>query len=141
MELTRFFRFIVTGLVANGLGLAIFQTLVWAGVAPEVASLLAFFPAVLAAYLLNKLWSFESTLPHGPVLLRYCLVTVAMMFLQAAIISVLYRLFGVWPLAAAIIALAIVTPVSFLLMTFWVFASGRDGQAAEETSNVSRPRP
>lgn len=129
MELRQFFRFIVTGLVANGLGLAIFQGLVWAGTAPEAASFLASFPAVLTAYLLNKLWSFESALPHGRVLVRYVVVTLAMIALQVAIVSIFYRLFGVWPLGAAVIALAIATPVSFLLMTFWVFASDHDKQS------------
>lgn len=129
MKLNRFFRYIVTGVAANGLGLAIFQALVWVGAAPEVASLMASVPSVLTAYLLNKLWSFESSLPHGKALLRYVLVTLAMIGLQVAIISVFYRLFDIWPLAAAIIGLAVTTPISFLLMTYWVFAADDRGQA------------
>ncbi len=140
MALTRFFRYIVTGVVANGLGLTIFQGLVWAGAAPEVASFLASFPAVLTAYLLNKLWSFESALPHGRALMRYVIVTIGMIIFQTAIVSILYRLLDVWPLAAAIIALAIATPVSFLLMSHWVFAADPDDRAVGKAADTTRSR-
>jgi putative flippase GtrA len=139
MNLMRFFRYIVTGLVANGLGLAVFQGLVWAGAAPEAASLLATFPAVLTAYLLNKLWSFKSALPHGRVIIRYGLATVTTMVLQIAIVSVLYRLFGVWPFAAQLFALGVATPFSYLLMTFWVFASVVGDQAVGKAADSQRP--
>jgi putative flippase GtrA len=129
MELTRFFRYVITGLVANGLGLAIFQAFIWAGLPPEAASFLTSFPSVLAAYLMNKLWSFESSLPHGKVFVRYILVTIAMIALQVAIVSVFYRLFGVWPLGSALIAIALATPVSFVLMNFWVFADDHKGES------------
>jgi putative flippase GtrA len=139
MNLMRFFRYIVTGLTANGLGLAVFQALVWAGAAPELASFLATFPAVLTAYLLNKLWSFKSALPHRRVILRYGLTTVAMMVLQIAIVSVLYRLLGVWPLVAQLIALGIATPISYLLMTFWVFAAAHVDPAVAKSPDTTRP--
>lgn len=130
MELTRLIRYVVTGLAANGLGLAIFQALVWAGAAPELASFLCFFPAFFTAYLLNKLWSFESQMPHRTALIRYALATAAVVALQIGIVSVLYRLFGVWPFAAQVVALAIATPISFLMMSWWVFEPGRSDQRA-----------
>lgn len=140
MKFMQFFRYIVTGLTANGLGLAVFQGLVLIGLAPEVASFLATFPAVLTAYLLNKLWSFKSTLPHRSVIVRYGLTTVAMMGLQIAIVSVLYRLFGVWPLAAQLVALAIATPISFLLMNFWVFSATKGSPTTADTSDTTVPQ-
>lgn len=139
MDLKRFFRYIVTGLVANGLGLAFFQAMVWAGIAPEVASLLASFPAVFTAYMLNKLWSFQSELPHGRVFARYITATLGTILLQVAIVSVLYRMFGAWPLAAQLIALAIATPASFLLMSHWVFESD-DGDAASNAPDTTGNR-
>lgn len=122
--LARMTRYGVVGVTANGLGLIVFQSLVWAGLAPELATFTAFFPAVACAYLLNRFWSFSSAVAHGPAMLRYFIVTIVSLFTQIAIVSLLYRGFGAVPILAQLAALAICTPLAYLATANWVFRSG-----------------
>lgn len=114
-------RYLAVGVVANGLGLAVFQGLVLFDFWPEFSSFLSFFPAFLTAYVLNRNWSFASTVRHVEGVTRYAIATAACVALQVAIVSFLYRSFGVYPFAAQVVALGIATPLSFLLLKHWVF--------------------
>jgi putative flippase GtrA len=114
-------RYIVVGVTANGLGLAVFQGLVVLGVWPEASSLISFFPAFLMAYALNRSWSFGSPVGHLKGMTRYATATAACVTLQVGIVSALHRVIGVHPLTAQIVALGIATPVSYLLLKHWVF--------------------
>ena len=126
--MTSVVRYVITGLTANGLGLGLFHLMTRQGVEPELASFLAFFPAFLCAYLMNRAWSFGSDRGHASALTRYFLATCAALALQIGLVSVLFRVFGLWPLAAQILALGVATPVSYLLLKHWVFGrtSGAD---------------
>lgn len=114
-------RYIVVGLIANGLGLVVFQGLVLINLWPEFSSLLSFFPAFLLAYVLNRRWSFSSTIGHLDGVSGYAIVTIASLALQMALVSLLYRGFGILPFLAQVVAVGITTPVSYLLLKHWVF--------------------
>lgn len=117
----RMTRYLTVGVIANGVGLAVFQGLVWSGAAPELASFLSFFPAFACAYLLNRAWSFGSGAAHGAAILRYLAVTLASLGTQIAIVSLLYRGFGAVPILAQLAALAICTPAAYAATSAWVF--------------------
>lgn len=98
------------------------------GVWPELSSLLAFFPAFAVAYILNRNWSFRSKIGHASGLIRYALVTIACVLLQVAIVWLLHRQGGLAPLLAQFIALAIAVPVSYVLLTRFVFGENQTQQ-------------
>lgn len=114
-------RYLSVGVVSNALGLAVFQGLVLLNFWPELSSFLSFFPAVFTAYLLNRNWSFGSIVNHGEGLTRYGVATAVCVASQMAIVSLLFRTFGIYPFFAQVIALAITTPLSFILLKHWVF--------------------
>lgn len=122
----RILRFIVVGGTANGLGLVVFQSLVWLGFAPEFASFVGFFPAFGCAYVLNRYWTFESNRVHREALVRYFLATALVVVLQILLLSALHRLGGVLPILGQIIALAVAIPVNFLILRHWVFTETQE---------------
>lgn len=126
----RIFRFIVVGGAANGLGLVVFQSLVWLGTAPELASFIGFFPAFGCAYLLNRYWTFESNRMHREALMRYFLATALVLVFQILVLSVLHRQLGLIPIVGQLITLALAIPVNFLILRHWVFAMGDETAAS-----------
>lgn len=127
-------RYVVVGLTANGLGVAVFEGLVRLGLAPEAASFAAFFPSFGCAYLLNRRWSFGSALPHGAALPRYVLATAAAVGVQIGLVALFFRVFGLRPVAAQVLAIGIATPLSYLLLRFWVFAEASASRASSRAS-------
>ncbi len=114
-------KYIVVGIIANLVGLLAFQACIWLSAPPEMATIAAFFPAFLCAYLLNRYWAFSSRVPISETLGLYFLATVAVILFQVGIVSVSVRVLGVVPVVAQFIALLIATPLSYLLLSRWVF--------------------
>lgn len=113
-------RFTVSGVLVTGL-----HALVAAGLirlvqlAPSHANGIAFVGATIFSYVINTRWSFSSPL-HGKNLLRFVLVSI-IGFLLAITISGLAESYGMhyWFGIAGVIC--IVTPVNFLLHSFWTY--------------------
>ena len=118
---SRFMRFISVGLAANGVGLLVFQSLVWTGLPPEFASFLGFFPAFACAYLMNRMWAFKSNRLHREALVRYFLTTAGVLALQICVVFILYRWVGILPIICQLTALAVTVPINYVVLKHWVF--------------------
>ena len=118
-----FWRYISTGLIANGIGLSAYYTLLVLSFAPEIAAIISSIPALLTGYLLNRYWSFRSNVGHGRGITTYLLSMAVMLLFQITLLSLLHRIAGLPPFVAQLIALAISVPVSYVLQKKWVFVS------------------
>lgn len=118
-------RFVVVGAGGYGINVAVFAWLV-AGGAPYLSS--AVFSYVLAnalMYLGNRYFTFR--LGHGGFwggYLRYVLVGVVVVVLNAAVLTLLVERIGLEETPAQIISLLVVTPVAFVLFKRWTFRLG-----------------
>ena len=113
-------RFIVSGILVTGLHVLIAASLIrillWA---PPLANGMAFVGATIFSYVINTRWSFSSPL-HGRNLFRFIVVSIIGLLL-AITISGLAEFYGMhyWFGIAGVICT--VTPLSFLLHSFWTY--------------------
>lgn len=64
LELRRFTRFGLTGVMTNGALYLTFLAMIWAMVPPMLASALAYALGLALSYVVNRSWSFRSTGSH-----------------------------------------------------------------------------
>jgi putative flippase GtrA len=120
VELTRLVRFGVVGASNTLLTLLAFTLLAAAGVAPPLASGLAFATGAANGYLLNSAWTFRGA-PRGPATLaRYVAVQAVGALSSAAGVAIASHL-ALQRLAAEGIVLPLVTLITYLLARTVVF--------------------
>ncbi len=109
----QFTRFLGVGLINTGVGYGVYLTLLhWTSY--EVAYAAAYVVGIVFAYVLNSFFVFRS--PIGlRTALRYPLVYLAQYLFGAALLYCMVSWFGIDRRWAALIALALSVPVSFLL--------------------------
>lgn len=112
-NVAQFTRFIGAGLVNTGVGYGVYLVLlIWINY--QVAYAAAYVVGIVVAYTLNSLFVFRS--PIGlRTALRYPLVYLAQYLFGAALLYGMVRWLGIDRRWAALIALALSVPVSFLL--------------------------
>ena len=117
-------RFLVTGAVVNLAALAVFQLWIFIGVIPEIAVLLTTFPAIAASYMINRIWSFGQGMAIGSkkTVLSYFAINLSAGLIQSLLVSVQYRVFGIAPLIALIVAILLTTIAVFETSRRFVFA-------------------
>jgi len=85
----------------------------------------AFVVSASSNFVWNRLWTFRAhTAPVAGQFLRFLTVSTATLGLDLALLSGLVELGGMGKLAAAAIAIAVVTPISFAGNRLWSFARG-----------------
>jgi putative flippase GtrA len=123
-DLWQLVRFCCVGGSGYVLNLAVFRLAdAWMPYVPAFAA--AFVLSALSNFLWNRLWTFpEGTGRRRLQLARFLTVSVAALALDLLLLSTLVELAGLPKLPAAAIAIAAVTPFSFLAQKHWSFASG-----------------
>ncbi|MFZ1987934.1 MAG: GtrA family protein [Minisyncoccia bacterium] len=127
-HLLRVTRFVVSGIVAAGVNLAIFHVLtsmvgLWYLYAVVVAFLISFF----VSFLLQKLWTFKdgsSETIHKQVA-SFFLLQFSNMFLNITGVFVLVEYAGFWSIAAQFITLLILAVETFLISHWFIFSSSK----------------
>jgi putative flippase GtrA len=108
-------RFAAVSLFCFALGLGVLTGLhELAGVHYLVAYAASFVVTSTLGYLLNGRYTFRAGNGNRSGLLRYTLVNVSLLVINAVALRILVERYNVWYLAATLLLAAINTPVSFL---------------------------
>lgn len=120
--MSRFLKFVLVGLLATIVHVAIVFLLVeGTGAEPVLASLPAFLAALSVSYLLNRRWTFESAVPNFRSFPKYLLVAVGGLLLNAAIMYVTVHVaHGPYLLGLAVVV-SVVPVLSFMFQRDWSF--------------------
>ena len=123
-------RFGVVGLLQNALNVAVFALLTGLGVEYRVAAVLAALAALLASFLLNRVWTFpgrEARFHHQGA--RYALVFASAVALGVALLTSFVEVAGLPEVPAQVASILVVAPLSFLVQRAWVFRAPRRSAA------------
>ena len=122
-QLSRFAAVGVSGYLVN---LAVYALALDARLDYRAAAAVAFAVAVVNNFAWNRLWTFREARGHvGGQAFRFLLTSCAAFVLSLAALSVLVRDVGTPKLLAQAIAIAAVTPVSFLANKLWSFRTAQ----------------
>ena len=115
-------RFCAVGFSGYAVNLAVYTTLVAAGVVFAAAAVCSFLAAVGNNYTVNRLWTFRTRRGHVATQgARYLTVSVLALAANLVVLTGLVR-GGVGEVAAQGAAIVLVTPLSFLGNKLWSFA-------------------
>lgn len=117
----RLARFLIVGAGAAGLLFALSLAFVTAGMAPFWGGALAYAIAFVVAYSLQRAWTFGGRHRHGQALPRYLTLQICCATLSGVIAHVAVDRFGLPPLAMAALATVIVSAISYVASSLWVF--------------------
>jgi putative flippase GtrA len=118
-------RFVVVGTGGYCINVAVFAWLVAAGVSYVPASVVSYVLANALMYLGNRYFTFG--LGHRGFwggYLRYVLVGVVVVVLNAAVLTFLVERIRLEETPAQVLSLLVVTPVAFVLFKRWTFRVG-----------------
>jgi len=114
-------KFCVVGAVGYGINLAVYASLIHAGLHYLLAATCSFLVAVTSNYTWNRLWTFHDrragVAAQG---LRFLVVAVASLGANLLILHVLITV-GAGKLLAQAIAIVLVTPLNFIGNRLWSF--------------------
>ncbi|HEY8315617.1 MAG TPA: GtrA family protein [Gaiellaceae bacterium] len=114
-------KFCVVGAVGYGVNLAVYATLLHAGLHYLLAATCSFLVAVTSNYALNRLWTFRDR--RGGVAtqgMRFFVVALASLGANLLFLHVLITL-GAGKLVGQAIAIVLVTPLNFVGNKLWSF--------------------
>ena len=117
-------RFAIVGVVQNALNVAVFALATGIGVHYGIAAVVAAVVALMVSFALNRAWTFPgrgAPLHHQGA--RYALVFASAVALGVALLALLVEVAGLPEVAAQVVAILIVAPLSFLAQRAWVFRS------------------
>ena len=116
-----FVRYVVVGLVSNGLLYLAYLGLVAASLGPKAAATVTYACGVAQTFWFNRAWSFGHQGHAGLALLRYIAVYLAGYLLNMVLLYLLVDIYGWdhrWVQAAMVLGLAVLI---FLALRFWAF--------------------
>jgi dolichol-phosphate mannosyltransferase len=114
-------KFCIVGAVGYGVNLAVYATLLHAGLHYLFAATCSFLVAVTSNYALNRLWTFRDR--RGGVAtqgMRFFIVSLASLGANLLFLHVLIT-FGAGKLVGQAIAIVLVTPLNFVGNKLWSF--------------------
>ena len=128
-------RFGIVGLIQNALNVAVFALATSIRVNYRIAAVVAAVTALLVSFAFNRAWTFPGR--GGPVHhqgARYALVFASAVALGLVVLTVLVEVAGIPEVAAQVVSILIVAPLSFLAQRTWVFrGKPRDGTGEDCT--------
>lgn len=118
LQLAKFSTVGATGYVVN---LAVYATLIEAGLHYNLAALFSFLVAVTNNYTWNRLWTFRGQRGHVAYQgLRFLVVAVAALAVNEILLTVFVAV-GLGKIVAQAIAVALVMPINFVGNKLWSF--------------------
>jgi len=139
---TEIFRFCVVGGVGFLVNLLVYSACIWMlGLPPAVAATCAFCIAVFNNYVLNRSWTFQTAPRFAGQGFRFFAIALLGLALNLVLLGMLTDA-GVKEIPAQVIALILVTPVTFALNKLWTFEHRPTVLARNlDKSRALRPRP
>ena len=119
-------KFAVVGAVGYVINLAVYRTLLHAGLHFLAAATVSFLVAVTSNYTWNRIWTFRDQRGHiGIQGMRFFVVSVASLGANLAILYLLVDAAGIGKFAANAVAIVLVMPLNFLGNKLWSFRRSR----------------
>lgn len=129
---TRYLKYIIVGLLANGILLIIYYILTFiANFEPKSALFFASAIGLALSYVANREWTFQAPSTNGSPALRYLVGYSASFALQWLILHVGTDKFGLAHQWVVIAGLGIASICFFQLQRHWVFATSRSRNASK----------
>lgn len=118
----QFARYIFVGATANALVLGLYWSLsLGAGLLPELSLTLASASGFILTYAANRMWSFRYRGEHAMSLLRYLVTYIVSYCLQLIVLFVGTDTLGYPHQYVVVLGVLIAVPVSYALLTLFVF--------------------
>ncbi len=115
-------KFCVVGALGYLINLAVYDTLLHAGLHYLLAATCSFLVAVTSNYTWNRLWTFREERGHlGIQGMRFFLVSLAALGANLVVLHLLVVYGGLGRLLAQAIAIVVVTPLNFVGNKLWSF--------------------
>jgi putative flippase GtrA len=115
-------KFAVVGAIGYAINLAVYRTLLHAGLHYLLAATCSFLVAVTSNYTWNRLWTFRESRGHiGIQGMRFFLVSLAALGANLVILDLLVHVGGVDKFWANAIAIVLVMPLNFVGNKLWSF--------------------
>jgi len=119
-------KFAVVGAVGYVINLAVYRTLLDAGLHFLAAATCSFLVAVTSNYTWNRLWTFRAQRGHiGVQGIRFFVVSLAALGANLAILDLFVSGAGMGKFMANAIAIVLVMPLNFIGNKLWSFRKGR----------------
>jgi putative flippase GtrA len=129
-DLTRMVRFICVGAGVALFFMLLAYLLISGGVAPFLASVLAYGLCFVVAYLLQRFWTFEAKHPHREALPRYLVLQVGCALFSGLVPQVAIDRFGATRLVASGLAAFSAGLLSYIGSAYFVFPDAPPAVAA-----------
>lgn len=119
-------RFATVGIATSLLYvLSGYALVAFAGLAPLLATSLAFLMVIIVNYVSHYHWTFESTIGHRIAITRFVVASAGGFILNLLFVDILTGRLRLPSLAAQVVVIVVVTAWNFCLNFLWVFASRR----------------
>lgn len=118
-------RFGVVGVLSNGVYVLVLVLLRAAAIPWWLAAALAYAVSMVVNYVAQRTFTFRSDRPHGAAAVRYVMLILSCLALNATLMELLIQRVRLHPVVAQLISLALVTTLSYFGQKRWVFAGGR----------------
>jgi putative flippase GtrA len=123
-----FVRYFISGIVATMSHFVILFILVeFFIVTPLIASIAGFIVAIFVNYLIQYHWTFRCNGPYALIFIRYLVVTLLMMLLNAALFWLIYNNYTLSYLAVQVIVTSIVFICNFSINKGYTFVYSDKG--------------
>jgi putative flippase GtrA len=117
------FRFAVVGVLNTAIGLAaIYSVMFFFQTGPAIANVLGYAIGLVVSFVLNRVWTFNSSRPIGHVLPKYLLVAATCYLLNLGVVLVATSALSVNPYLAQLLGVVIYTVSMFFGCRIFVFS-------------------
>ncbi|MCX6016211.1 MAG: GtrA family protein [Chloroflexales bacterium] len=114
-------RFIVVGVISNGIGYGVYLLITWLGVPHKIAMTLLYCVGVTMSYLGNKKFTFADTQKISMTIVKFLVVYIIGYIVQYVILDVLVDQFMVFHAFAQLAGAIVGTIYLFIALRFFVF--------------------
>lgn len=119
-------KFAVVGAIGYVINLAVYRTLLHAGLHFLTAATFSFLVAVTSNYMWNRIWTFRAQRGHiGIQGMRFFVVSLASLGANLALLDLLVSAGGVGKFWANAVAIVLVMPLNFIGNKLWSFRRKR----------------
>lgn len=135
---SQFARFVIVGASNTALTLGCYALLLAGGLHYLAALVPAFLVGALNGYTLNRVWTFRAGPFRGEALARYVATQLTALGLNALALTTFVELLGVTRLPGQLLAMPIVSCVTFAANRGWVFRRSVAHSCREDHSTAAR---
>lgn len=115
-------KYMIVGLINTATGYGVFWMLLrWVGCSPELANAISYVIALCVAFYLNRFFVFTGANSSTSSILRFFVAFAAAFLLNQAVLIVFFRIFLVPAEIAQVFAMIVYTVIFYLLNKFYVF--------------------